>query len=85
MNFSLESLVQKLIAKGAAKACSTPAPPDKTPTSIRLKPQTRHFVECVAESLGASFQTVVSMILDGVAEATLDDVRAKVPQERKEF
>jgi hypothetical protein len=71
LNIGFEDFVQTLAARGTASASKTPVLKGKQPTSIRFKPATRHFVECQAESLGTSQQSVIGMIIDGVAEATL--------------
>ncbi len=72
MSLSFEFLIQKLVAKGIQSAAATAPIEEKQPTSIRLKPATRRFVDCQAESLNTSQQAVINMILDGVAEATLN-------------
>ena len=72
MSLSFESLIQKLVAKGIQSAAATAPIEEKQPTSIRLKPATRRFVDCQAEALNTSQQAVINMILDGVAEATLN-------------
>lgn len=72
MKISLEFLLQGLVAKGneIARASTATESDSRTPTSIRLKPATKHFLECQAEALNTSVQSLISMILDGVAEVT---------------
>jgi hypothetical protein len=56
-----------------------------TPTSLRLKPETRHFLEAQARVLNTSLQGVIDTILDGVMEATTDDPAAKLRSIRERF
>ncbi|MGA8597281.1 MAG: hypothetical protein WB676_21415 [Bryobacteraceae bacterium] len=86
LNLNFEALIQKLVIRGTETARSTLPPPEpRPPTSIRLKPSTRHFIDCQAESLGASAQAVIGMILDGVAESTLNETSAVLRTIRERF
>lgn len=74
--FSLAALLQQQIARGARlhRACDRqryrPRPQRAAPTSIRLDPNTLDFLHSQAAALNTSLQAVISMILDGVAQAT---------------
>lgn len=77
--------MQRLTARGTQVAQSTPIPDDRSPTTIRLKPATKHFLQCQATALNTSVQGLVDAILDGVAEATLDTPAAKIRSIRERF
>ncbi|MGK5065182.1 hypothetical protein [Janthinobacterium sp. LB3P112] len=86
MKISLESLLQRLVLKGSEAARSTsPDPGTSAPTSIRLKPATRHFLDCQSLALNTSVQSVISMILDGVAEMTVDNTSGALRTIRERF
>lgn len=74
--FSLAALVQHQIARGARIAREIepqhpwPKPCRGAPTSIRLEPGTLHFLQSQAVALNMSLQSVICVILDGVAQAT---------------
>lgn len=55
------------------------------PTSIRLKPTTKHFLDCQAGALNTSVQSLISIILDGVAETTLDKTSGTLRSIRERF
>jgi hypothetical protein len=79
MILSLEALFQRLRGHGTDVVHQTPAPPEgRQPTSIRLDPRTRHFLEAQADALNISLQSMIGMILDEVAEPTRNDQRAKL-------
>lgn len=83
---SLEAILQRLVGRGTAAAASTPARTDeRTPTSLRLKPATRHFLEAQAAALNTSVQGLIDTILDGVMEATTDDPSARLRSIRERF
>jgi hypothetical protein len=83
---NLETLLGGLIRKGTdlAKATSV-AEHDRAATSIRLKPRTKHFIEHQANALGTSTQSVINMILDGVAESTMDATSGVLKTMRERF
>lgn len=85
MNFSLENLIRGLVSRGASNYLARPAEGTIAPTSIRLKPTTRAFLECQAESLNTSLQSVITMILDGVEEATTDKIGRGLSSIRERF
>lgn len=68
MKLSFESLVERLIHTGNDMARNASLQDRRLPTSLRLKPATQHWLQCQAKALDTSFQSVISMILDGVAE-----------------
>lgn len=74
--FSLAALLQHQIARGARlhragdRRRYRPKPQRAAPTSIRLDPNTLDFLHSQAAALNTSLQAVISMILDGVAQAT---------------
>lgn len=71
MKISLLKILESLVAKGAEiEKTSTPNEGGLTPTSIRLKPATKLFLESQSTALNISIQGLISTILDGVAEAT---------------
>ncbi len=74
MQLSLESILQRLVRHGNQIARNTAINTDNknTPTSIRLKPETKHFLDIQAEALNTSTHSLISMILDGVAETNTD-------------
>lgn len=83
---SFESLLGRLVRNGTDSAKRTPVVDgDKTPTSIRLKPQTKHFIDHQAEALGTSTQAVINMILDGVAQASTDSTAGTLRTIRERF
>jgi hypothetical protein len=83
---SFESLLGRLARKGTETAKRTSvAEAEKTPTSIRLKPQTKHFIDHQAEALGTSAQAVINMILDGVAETSMDSTAGALRTIRERF
>jgi len=86
MKISLESLLQLLVLKGSDVARTT-SPDGNTPppTSIRLKPATKHFLDCQALALNTSVQSLISMILDGVAEMTVDNTSGALRTIRERF
>jgi hypothetical protein len=70
MKISLEEGLQQLVAKGRKLSRSRVVNQnDVQPTSIRLKPSTRHYLECQAESMSTSMQSIIHMILDSAAES----------------
>ena len=70
---SLDTLLHHLVGRGSDLARKTTlSEGDNTPTSIRLKPATKHFIVAQAEALNTSTQSVINLILDGVAQATTD-------------
>ena len=86
MNLSLYSLVQSLISKGAKVAQEAPMDASApNPTSIRLKPATKHFLDCQAEALNTSTQSLIAMILDGVAEASTNKTASALRSMRERF
>ena len=87
MKISLESLLQGLVNKGsAAVRSSTPKLNEPSaPTSIRLKPATKHFLDCQANALNTSVQSLISIILDGVAEMTVDNTSGTLRTIRERF
>jgi len=86
MKISLESLLQHLVFKGT-NIVRTTLPDSNTPppTSIRLKPATKHFLDCQASALNTSAQSLISMILDGVAEITVDNTSGTLRTIRERF
>lgn len=87
MKISLESLLQHLVnggTKAARNSMPTIAAP-AAPTSIRLKPTTKHFLDCQANALNTSTQSLISMILDGVAEDTLNSTSETLRLIRERF
>lgn len=86
MDISLETLLQRLVGRGTEAARNTPPKSDeRQPTSIRLEPKTRHFLEAQAAALNTSLQSIIGMILDGVAETTLSDTNGKLRTLRERF
>lgn len=86
MKVSLEALLQQLVGRGTEIARQTPLRTDeRSPTSIRLKPATKHFIESQAQALNTSSQALISMILDGVAETTSDDTSGRLRTIRERF
>lgn len=86
MKISLESLLQRLIVKGSETARTTlPDSNTPPPTSIRLKPATKHFLDCQALALNTSVQSLISMILDGVSEMTVDSTSGTLRTIRERF
>ena len=86
MNLSLESLLHRLVGRGTQIARQTPVRTDeRSPTSIRLKPATKHFLEAQATALNTSVQGLIDLILDGVMEATTDDPTARLRSIRERF
>jgi hypothetical protein len=85
MNITLESLLQHLVNKGTAQSRIDVVDNERQPTSIRLKPETRHFLECQASALNTSIQGLINTILDGVAEASLDKTSATLRTIRERF
>lgn len=85
MKLSLEAIMQRLMARGTQVAQTAPVPDERTPTTIRLKPATKHFLQCQATALNTSVQGLVDAILDGVAEATLDTPATKLRSIRERF
>jgi hypothetical protein len=74
--FSLATLMQIQIARGARRSRENhgqrdwPKPRRGAPTSIRLDPNTLHFLHSQAEAMNTSLQAVIGIILDSVAQAT---------------
>lgn len=85
MKLSLEKLLHQLVGRGTQLAASTPVRDGRTPTSIRLKPETRHFLEMQAQVLNTSVQSLIDVILDGVVEATTDTSSARLRSIRERF
>lgn len=83
---NFETLLGRLVRKGTESAKrSDLADGERTPTSIRLKPLTKHFIDHQAEALGTSAQAVINMILDGVAESSLDNTAGALRTIRERF
>ncbi len=83
---SLEAILQRLVGQGVQTAAETEARSDRiTPTSLRLKPETRHFLEAQARVLNTSVQGLIDTILDGVMAATTHDPAAKLRSIRERF
>jgi hypothetical protein len=53
--------------------------------SIRLRPATKQFLECQAEALNTSIQSLITMILDGVSETTLDSTKGDLRTIKERF
>jgi hypothetical protein len=71
MNINLQQLLQNLVLKGREiERASPPNEGPAPPTTIRLKPTTKHFLDSQAIALNISIQGLISNILDGVAAAT---------------
>jgi hypothetical protein len=86
MPISFQSILSRLVAVGRESAKSSHIETAViSPTSIRLKPSTRLFIEKQAEALSTSHQSVVNMILDGVAETTMDPVSSTLGTIRDRF
>ena len=86
VKISLEALLQRLVARGNEIARQSPIKNDeRTPTSIRLKPTTKHFLESQAVAMNTSVQALIGMILDGVAETTTDDTAGQLRTIRERF
>lgn len=87
MRVTLESLLNRLIAKGTetTRKSSVNENSAASPTSIRLKPATKHFLECQAAVLNSSVQSLIGMILDGVAEMTTDNTAGALRTIRDRF
>lgn len=79
MLVSFQSILTRLVARGRQNVeLSPPTTTASPPTSIRLKPSTRLFIEKQAETLSTSQQSVINMILDGVAETTMEPVSSSL-------
>ena len=86
LSVSLEAILQRLVTRGAQNAAEAPVRTDgRTPTSLRLKSATRHFLEAQAAVLNTSVQGLIDTILDGVMEATVDDPIARLRSIRERF
>lgn len=85
MRMSLESLLGRLVAKGTTATRTEAVDPSSTPTSLRLKPSTRHFLQCQSEALNTSIQSLIGLILDGVAETTIGTVDGRLKTMRDRF
>lgn len=86
MKISLQALLQHLVLKGAEAARSAPVDPSTpAPTSIRLKPATKYFLDCQASALNTSIQSLIATILDGVAEMTVDNTSGTLRTIRERF
>jgi len=86
MKLALETLLHRLVGRGNQIARQTPVRTDeRSPTSIRLKPATKHFLEAQATALNTSVQGVIDLILEGVMEATTDDPTARLRSIRERF
>ncbi|MDC6320670.1 hypothetical protein PP715_23995, partial [Ralstonia solanacearum] len=86
MKLSLQALLQHLVLKGADAVRSAPADPSTpAPTSIRLKPATKYFLDCQASALNTSIQSLIATILDGVAEMTVDNTSGTLRTIRERF
>jgi hypothetical protein len=86
VNITLEALLQRLVGRGNEIARQSPLKNDeRVPTSIRLKPTTKHFLESQAEALNTSTHALIAMILDGVAETTTDDTAGQLRTIRERF
>lgn len=77
--------MHRLVGQGTRLAASTSVPDGRSPTSIRLKPKTKHFLEAQALVLNTSVQSLIDAILDGVVEATTDDPTARLRSIRERF
>ena len=80
MRFSFQSVLAKLADLAVAGVrrdnFEEPEKPHP-PTSIRLRPRTKAFIDATAEAMGLSAQNVIGLMLDGVAETSLGTGRAK--------
>lgn len=86
MDISLETILQALVARGTRTARTTPPKSEeRQPTSIRLNPKTRHFLEAQADALNTSLQSIIGMILDGVAEVTVSETAGQLRSIRERF
>ncbi len=70
MRWSITELFRFLSARGSEKANQTPIEEDNSPISIRLKPELKHFLRHQSESLDLPVQRVITLILEGVAQAS---------------
>jgi hypothetical protein len=86
MKITFESLIQRLINKGTTQFRAEPVDTSsQNPISIRFKPETRRFLDHQANALNTSLQSVISIILDGVVEASTDDTQATLRTIRERF
>lgn len=86
MKLSLETLLRGLVNQGVMAARNNPnSVAVSGPTSIRLKPGTKAFLDHQAEALNTSVQSLIAMILDGVAVATMDDTAGSLRTIRERF
>lgn len=86
MKLSLEILLRGLVNQGVMAARNNPnSTAASGPTSIRLKPATKAFLDHQAEALNTSVQSLIAMILDGVAVATMDDTASSLRTIRERF
>lgn len=70
----LRRLLTPLLAQGSRAARERkPSSSWQTPMSLRLKPETRAFLEAQAEVLGCSVHAVAQAILNGTAQASLEE------------
>lgn len=74
---SITELFRFLSTRGSEKASQTPVDEDNSAVSIRLKPEIKHFLRYQAESLDLPLQRVISLILEGVAQASSNSERER--------
>lgn len=85
MPIALDTLLKRTVLMATASLKDRAVPIDKPPTTIRLNPSTRLFLEAQAEALNTSVSSVISSILDSVATATTKSVDAELQTIRARF
>ena len=84
-HLSLEALLQSIQLRSKECYDTTPINPDNSPTSIRFKPSTKHFLQCQAEAMNTSVQSIISMILDGVAQTNNNPITSIIQKIEERF
>lgn len=86
MKLTLEAILRNLVGKGNKAAKATEPDDSKDSTTIRLNPRTKHWLQCQAAALGGtSLTAVINMILDGVAETSMDNTSGTLRTMRERF
>lgn len=81
---NLTQIISALVLRGNATVSSIETK-DSHPTSVRLKPETRRFLQAQATVMNTSLSALIETILDGVSESTQRPVNAELRTIRERF
>lgn len=85
MSITFEKILSFLTTKAANEVKDLAPDLENKPTSIRLKPKTRQFINAQAAALNTSANSIIETILDGVVESTTAPLNSQLRTMRERF